>query len=138
MKRTNLGLMTDGGASAGRRPARVRPPLRLFVSIAAIALGGCTVVRVNEGSSVRTRYYPGVAVIRVTPSDSVQLVEVESFGASTVGNATTLGWNHSRVAVVPTGRCQLILWRAGRKEIDEVRGLIGPRTEICDGEGEGQ
>ena len=110
----------------------------LFVSVAAIALGACTVVRVNEGSSVRTAYYPGVAVIRITPSDSVQLVEVESLGASAVGNSATLGWSHNRVAIVPPDRCQLILWRPRTPEPTELRSLLGPRTEVCDLKGEGR
>jgi hypothetical protein len=137
MKRTHRGLSVDSGAPAEGKPARVRPPLALFVSAVAIALSACTMVRVGEGSAVRTRYYPGLAVIRITPTDSVQVVEARSLGVSSVGDATTLGWSHSRVALVPPGRCQLILWRAERGKIDELRGLIGPRTESCAREGEG-
>ena len=102
------------------------------------ALSGCTIVNVSNPDGVRTTYYPGLAVIRVTPTDSVQVIEVESLGASSVANNAALGWNHSRIALVPPGRCQLVLWRADEGEVDELRSLIGPRTEICDSRGPGR
>lgn len=109
---------------------------RLLLALTA-TLSACTIVNVRDGTGVRTSYYPGVAVIRITPTDSVQVVEVESLGASAVGNSATVGWSHNRVAIVPPGRCQLILWRPRTPELDELRGLLGPGTEICDLGGEG-
>ena len=104
----------------------------------AATLSACTIVSVADGADVRTSYYPGLAVIRITPTDSVQVIEVESIGASAVGNSATLGWSHNRIAIVPPGRCQLILWRPRTAGLNELRSLLGPRTEICDMEGEGQ
>jgi hypothetical protein len=106
----------------------------------AAALSACTIVRVGDGRGVRTTYFPGLAVIRITPGESVQVVEVESVGAAAVGNQASLGWSHSRIALVPPGRCQLIVWQMTRERLAELRGLFGARTEICgsDGEGEGR
>jgi hypothetical protein len=120
-------------ASAPAFSKRLLPALAI-----AVTLSACTIVKVGNGAGVRTSYYPGVAVIRITPADSVQVVEVKSLGASAVGNSATLGWSHNRVAIVPPGRCQLILWRPRTLELDALRGLLGPGAEICDLEGEGQ
>ena len=100
-----------------------------------MSLGACTIVRIQGEGGVRTRYYPGVAVIQITPADSVQVVEVESVGAAAVGNQASLGWSHSRIALVPPGRCQFIAWQASREQAVELRSLFGPGTEICDREG---
>ena len=133
-------LIEDPGRFSSHRAAslpavasRLMPSLFL-----AATLSACTIVNVRDSAGVRTSYYPGVAVIRVTPTDSTQVVEVKSLGASSLANSATLGWSHSRIALVPPGRCQLILWRPRTTELDELRGLLGPRTEICDLEGEGQ
>ena len=132
-------------AGPGSRPARRMSPsgghrARSAALAAGLltALSACTIVHVRSPDGVRTTYYPGVAVIRVTPGDSVQVVEVESLGASAVGESATLGWSHSQVALVPPGRCQLILWRPRTTELDELRGLLGQEAEICDLEGVGQ
>lgn len=98
----------------------------------------CTIVRVADGRGVRTTYYPGVAVIHVTPADSVQVVEVQSVGAAAVGNQLNLGWSHSRTALVPPGRCQLIAWEMTRERLGELRELLGPGAELCDRHGDGQ
>lgn len=103
---------------------------------AAASLGACTIVRVQSESGIRTRYFPGVAVIQVTRADSLQLVEVESIGAAVIGNQANIGWSHSRIALVPQGRCQLIAWRVELEQVAALRNLYGPGTEICDQEGE--
>jgi hypothetical protein len=123
-----------------RRAGRFVGPVRLagMAGLLLASLSACTIVRVRSPDGVRTSYYPGMAVIRITPTDSVQVVEVESLGPTAVGNSATLGWIHSRVAIMPPGRCQLILWRPRTSDLDELRALLGPRTEICDGEGEGR
>ena len=112
---------------------RFSPPLG-----AALLLSACTIVQVGDGAGIRTSYYPGLAVIHVTPADSAQVVEVKSLGASSVANSATLGWSHSRIALVPPGRCQLILWRPRTPELTGLRGLLGPQGEVCELEGEGQ
>lgn len=126
-------------AMTGAGPARRISSIArvLLLPLLTGALGACTIVRVSGGQSVRSSYYPGVAVIRITSADSVQVVEVKSLGASAVGNSATLGWSHNRVAIVPPGRCQLILWRPRTPELTELRGLLGPQNEVCDLEGEG-
>lgn len=123
----------------GRAVAPRATSAQRWVVLAAVALGlgGCTIVRVGDGRGVRTSYYPGLAVIHVTPTDSVQVVEVESVGATAVGNQLNLGWNHSRIALVPPGRCQFIAWEMTREQLAELRGLLGARTELCDRDGEG-
>ncbi len=118
----------------------VRPGLTLSARLAALAaicasLCACTIVRVQSESGVRTTYYPGVAVIRITRADSVQVVEVESIGAAAVGNQANFGWSHSRIALVPPGRCQLIAWQIREEQVASLRSLLGPGTEICDREG---
>jgi hypothetical protein len=95
----------------------------------------CTIVRVGDGRGAHITYYPGVAVIHVTPADSVQLVEVESVGAVAVGNQASLGWSHSWTALVPPGRCQFIAWRAATEQIETLHRLLGAGTEICSQEG---
>ncbi len=114
-----------------------RSTLLCLAYLAAIAggLGGCTVVNVHSETGVRTRYYPGVAVIQLTRAEAVQVVEVESIGATGIGNQLNLGWSHSRIALVPQGRCQLIAWRIERAQVAALRELLGPGTEICDREG---
>jgi len=104
----------------------------------AVGLGGCTVVRIGDGRGVRTFYYPGLAVIRITHTESVQVLEVESVGAAAVGNQLNLGWSHSRIALVAPGRCQFIAWQMTREQLAELRDLLGARTEICDRDGEGE
>jgi hypothetical protein len=104
----------------------------------AAGLGGCTIVRVGQGAGVHSTYYPGVAVIRITHADAVQVVDVESIGAAVVGNAANFGWSHSRIALVPPGRCQFIAWRMTPEQRTDLRGLLGPRTELCDQKGEEQ
>lgn len=121
-----VGLRTQSGDPG---PIRLR---RAAAPALALALGACTIVNVRDGDGVRTSYYPGVAVIRITAADSAQVVEVKSLGASSLANSATLGWNHGRIALVPPDRCQLILWRPRTTELDELRALLGPRTEICD------
>lgn len=108
-----------------------------LAALAALAtgLGGCTIVRVGDGAGVRSTYYPGVAVIQITRADSVQVVEVESVGAGAVGSQFNLGWSHSRIALVPPGRCQFIAWHVTPAQRTELRGLFGAGTEICDREG---
>ena len=117
--------------------ARSELTVRL-AALAALAAGlaGCTIVRVGDGAGVRSTYYPGVAVIQITRGDAVQVVEVESVGAAALGNQCTLGWSHSRIALVPQGRCQFIAWRTTPAQRTELRGLLGPGTEMCDREGE--
>ncbi len=125
--------------SGRRRRAASVPAVasRLMTSLfLAATLSACTIVKVRDAAGVRTSYYPGIAVIRVTPRDSAQVVEVESLGFSAVGNSATLGWSHSRVALVPPGRCQLILWRPRATDFEQLGTLMGPSTEICDVKGE--
>lgn len=119
------------------KTARPGSTLRL-AALAALAagLGACTIVRVGDGRGVRTTYYPGLAVIQITRAESVQVVEVESLGVAGVGNQLNLGWSHSRIALVPPGRCQLIAWRVERQQVAALRDLLGPGTGICDREGE--
>ena len=120
----------------------VRPCLALAraAALAALAasLAACTIVRIGDGRGVRTTYYPGLAVIHITPGESLQVVEVESVGAAAVGNQLNLGWSHSQIALVPPGRCQLIVWQTTRERLAELRNLLGPGAELCDREGEGE
>ena len=110
--------------------------LRLAELVAlAAGLGACTIVRVGDGGGVRTTYYPGMAVIHVTRGDAMQVVEAESVGAAVVGDRATLGWSHSRIALVPPERCQLIVWDATAAQLAELRRLFGERSEICNREG---
>lgn len=112
------------GAGAGRRTA-------LGATILAAALSACTVVKVQDERGLRVSYYPGVAVIRITPTDQVQVVEAESIGAAAVGNQFSLGWSQSRIALVPPGRCHFIAWRVTPDQIGELRALLAPSNEIC-------
>jgi hypothetical protein len=138
MKRTGHSLLINGGASAEARAAWPRLALLLSLPAAALALGACTVIRVNEQSSVRTRYYPGIAVVRIAPGGATQLVEVRAVGPAIVGNQASLGWLDSRIVLVPTGRCHLILWRPSRAAANELRALFGSRTELCTLAGESE
>jgi hypothetical protein len=94
------------------------------------------VVKVRDDQGVKVSYYPGLAVIKVTAADRVQVVETESVGAAAVGNQFSLGWSHSRIALVPPGRCQFISWRLTPGQLAELSGLLGPSTEICTSGGE--
>lgn len=116
---------------------RPRSTLRLTTLAAfAVSLSACTIVRIGDGQGVRTSYYPGVAVIHVTRGDAVQVVEAESVGAALVGDRATLGWSHSQIALVPTERCQLIVWEANADQLAALRRLFGEGAEICNREGE--
>lgn len=116
-------------------------PLSALTRLAAFAaltvsLGACTVVHVQTDQGVRTRYYPGIAVIQIARGDSLQVVEVESLGATAMGSQLSLGWSHSQLALVPPGRCQFLVWRMEPEQVAALRSLLGRRTEICDREGE--
>lgn len=136
MTRAHRNLAIDTGATAEEAPARARSLAGLFLPVVALALGACTVVRVSEGSSVRTKYYPGVAVVRVAPGSAAQLVDVRAIGPAIVGNQASLGWLDSQIALVPQGRCHLILWRPSRATVEEIRTLFGAGTELCTPAGE--
>jgi hypothetical protein len=131
-----------GSAEAGGRTVplpsgRSRRGRRVLCSlILAATLGACTVVKVRDERGVRVSYYPGVAVVKITSTDQVQVVEAESVGAAAIGNQFSLGWSHSRIALVPPGRCQFIAWRLTSDQLAELRGLLGPSTEICSSGGE--
>ena len=112
-------------------------PLRFLLGLAAAAaLGGCTIVRVGDGSAVRTTYYPGLTVVQVAPGSAMQVIDVQAIGPAIVGNQASFGWLSSRMALVPQGRCQLILWRAADPAVAELRNLFGPGTELCTQQGE--
>ena len=115
-------------AAAGRRPRL------LFGALAAAALGACTILRVSDGSAVRTTYYPGVAVVQVAPGTSMQVVDVQAIGPAIVGNQASFGWLSSRMALVSSDRCQLILWRTTERAMSGLRELFGPGTELCTAE----
>ncbi|MGQ0590341.1 MAG: hypothetical protein ACT4N8_12560 [Sphingosinicella sp.] len=101
----------------------------------AVSLGACTVVHVQTDQGVRTRYYPGIAVIQIAQSDAVQIIEVESIGATALGSHASLGWSRSQFAWVPPDRCQFIAWQMRAGQAAALQELFGPETEICDREG---
>ncbi len=138
MKRAQRKLAIGTGATAEAAPVRIRSRAGLLLPVVAVALSACTVVRVSEGSSVRTTYYPGLAVVRVAPGEDARVVEVRSLGAAVIGNQLSLGWLQNRTALVPQGRCHLILWRPVRETADQLRALLGSRTELCTPAGEGK
>lgn len=123
------------GATPAARPVEAAGRI-LFLACAAAALGACTTVRVSDASGVRTTYYPGLAVVRLAPTDAMQVVEVEALGPAMVGNQASLGWLRSQIALVPRNRCQLLLWRADAAAVTELRERIGPGTELCTPGGE--
>jgi hypothetical protein len=108
----------------------------LGLVILALTLSACTVVKVRDDQGVKVSYYPGLAVIKVTAADRVQVIEAQSVGAAAVGNQFSLGWSHSRIALVPPDRCHFITWRLTSDQLAELRGLLGPSTEICSSGGE--
>ncbi len=128
--------------SSAERPAlrRAAPTVRwprLLVGLAAAAaLGACTIVRVSDGSAVRTTYYPGLAVVQVAPGSAMQVIDVQAIGPAIVGSQASFGWLSSQMALVPQGRCHLILWRTSERTMTGLRELIGPGTELCTPEGE--
>lgn len=115
-----------------------RSAWRRWIAVAAVGclLGACTVVRVRDAEGVRVSYYPGVAVVQVRTADATRVVEVKSFGLAVVADQFTLGWLDSQTALIPPGRCQLIMLRAHPAAVAELRELLGPRTELCTQEGE--
>jgi hypothetical protein len=133
MARIELGRQSE---SAGSACILARAPVRPLALALATTLSACTIVNIRDGSGVRTSYYPGVAVIRVTPADAVQVLEVESAGTSVVGNQFHLGWSHSRLALVPPGRCQFIEWEANAARLTALRRIFGERAEWCSEEGD--
>jgi hypothetical protein len=92
--------------------------------VVSLMLGGCTVIRVGEGSDVKVRYLPGIAVVTFDRRDRIEVAKVEGLGLSIARDTVSLGWASTQVALVPPGACSLILWKPSSEAAREVSGLL--------------
>jgi hypothetical protein len=105
--------------------------------VAAMALTGCTVIRITEGDETKVHYYPGVAVVKVERTDQMQVVSVRGLGVSVAGDMANLGLLSADIALVPPGDCAMVLWKPTKDAVQAVNGLLAG-AKACPVKGENE
>ena len=95
-------------------PAQGMPPAALLwaLAMATVLAAGCTVIRIEEGTGVRTQLLPGVAKVVIADPAIAGVAAVNTSGVGLVWGprSVAVGWMSERVvAVPPDGACKLVL-----------------------------
>jgi hypothetical protein len=101
-----------------------------LLAVIPILLGGCTIIRVGEGSTAHVLYYPGVAIVKLDPRGRNEIVSRRSLGLDISGSSLSLGWVSTDMALLPPHACELILWKPAEGTARALHDLL-PDTKIC-------
>jgi len=94
-------------------------------------LAGCATVSITDHSgNTRVESHFGVVSIELGPTTSAVVAETSSFGYLSGPMGISLGIGHSRIAALPQD-CRLVLWLEQPGQVEELRHLLGERSELC-------
>jgi hypothetical protein len=107
--------------------------VRILVPI--LALSGCTIIRIENASSVKTHLVAGA--IRIVPDPSARdlvAYRVRGFGLVPTRNGVTLGWSaEDAVLMGKSGRCRVVVFElpADPAALAAWRDLMAKHDDIC-------
>lgn len=120
---------------------------RLLGGIALFVLGGCTIIKVENGSVTEREWLPGIAIVSINsendgskaaigaPEHNPMVVEHEGFGLIADARSVAVGWAKKRSVIFPDPSvCQVVFvienveaLRAAEQEIER----LGGASSVC-------
>ena len=99
----------------------------------ALALAGCTVVRVQVSGrdEVEVKQGMGVVSVQVKPGAGAVVVDSTAFGAINGPEGFTLGYYAGTVAAIERGGCHLVVWVSSGEQLGELKELLQDRADVC-------
>jgi hypothetical protein len=107
--------------------------VRIAVLLFALALAGCTVVRVQASGKgeVEVRQGVGIVSIQILPGAGAVVVDSTSFGAINGPEGFTLGYHSATTAAIKRDGCHLVVWIHTGEQLKELKELLQDRTDVC-------
>jgi hypothetical protein len=101
--------------------------------IATLAVGGCSIVRIQVASKDDVEVKRGFGMVSVTvkPTAKATVVESTSFGVINGFEGFALGYHSATVAAFGGESCQLILWIKTNDQLQQLNELLRDRTDVC-------
>lgn len=105
--------------------------LRCSIAVAALWLGGCTVVEIRRGADeVQIERHFGLTSIEMHPTTDAVVARTRTFGIGGTPFGYAVGYASATIAAT-SPECRLILWVEDEQQLVRLREVLGDAKDIC-------
>lgn len=105
------------------------PCRSIFLLLAALPLGGCTIVQVS-GAQPSVQHHWGFANIQMPAGGATLAVSSKGLGLVSTPHAVTLGWSSEVLVSAPDGtKCQVFVFLQNQEQFLQLQQLLSTMPE---------